>query len=49
MGQSYKKNKVHIYAWIEKNKAKRNEYSRIWSSKNKQYLAECQRLRFIYI
>lgn len=29
MGQSYNKNKVHIYNWVEKNRDKHNEINRI--------------------
>ena len=34
MPLSYEKNKVHIYAWIDKNREKHNELSRISTMKS---------------
>ena len=53
MGQSYEKNKVHIYNWISKNKEKVNEYSRKRMKQNYvpilyyKYETACKRLRDI--
>lgn len=53
MGQCYELNKIHIYAWIAKNKDKRNEYSKKWQKlkyvplKIYGYEREAKRLRNI--
>jgi hypothetical protein len=49
MGQSYEKNKVHIYKWRENNKERSKEIMRKYANKNYKFIKETIRLRKINI
>ena len=49
MPLSYVKNKKHIYAWVEKNKERKNEITLKCMRKKRMFENECKRLsKIIY-